>query len=44
MGVVEADLPCRLRELETENQRLRLLIGELLVENQSLRDLAKARG
>ena len=32
------ELPCRVCELETENARLRLLVGELLVANQRLRD------
>jgi hypothetical protein len=33
----------RILELESENQRLRLLVGDLLVKNQRLRDgLAKA--
>jgi hypothetical protein len=39
--VTETDLPCRICELETENQRLRLLVGELLVENQRLREIEK---
>jgi hypothetical protein len=33
-----ADLHCRVCELETENNRLRLLVGELLVLNQRLRE------
>jgi hypothetical protein len=36
--VPSADLPCRVCELETENARLRLLVGELLVANQRLRE------
>jgi hypothetical protein len=34
------DLHCRMCELETENARLRLLVGELLVANQKLREKA----
>ncbi|HTV04722.1 MAG TPA: hypothetical protein VME86_05085 [Acidobacteriaceae bacterium] len=37
------DLHCRVCELETENGRLRLLVGELLVLNQRLREAAKVR-
>jgi hypothetical protein len=36
------DIQCRVCELETENARLRLLVGELLVTNQRLRDGARA--
>jgi hypothetical protein len=36
------DLRCRVCELEEENARLRLLVGELLVANQRLREEAKA--
>jgi hypothetical protein len=36
------DLKCRVCELETENARLRLLVGELLVVNQGLRERAAA--
>ena len=36
------ELECRVRELETENARLRLLVGELLVLNQRLREQAAA--
>lgn len=36
------DLECRVCELETENARLRLLVGELLVLNQRLREQAAA--
>ena len=32
------DLQCRVCELETENTRLRLLVSELLVANQQLRE------
>lgn len=32
------ELECRVSELETENARLRLLVGELLVLNQRLRE------
>jgi hypothetical protein len=35
------DMQCRVCELETENKRLRVLIGELLVANQQLREKAK---
>ena len=35
------ELECRVCELETENARLRLLVGELLVANQSLRESLK---
>ena len=34
----ELDAQCRVCELETENARLRLLVSELLVENQRLRE------
>jgi hypothetical protein len=34
------DAQCRICELETENARLRLLVGELLVSNQRLREIA----
>jgi hypothetical protein len=37
------DAQCRLCELETENERLRLLVGELLVANQRLRENAGPR-
>lgn len=37
------DLHCRVCELETENGRLRLLVGELLVLNQRLREDMKVR-
>ena len=36
------ELECRVCELETENARLRLLVGELLVVNQRLRDNSRA--
>ena len=36
------DLQCRVYELETENSRLRLLVSELLVANQRLRERAPA--
>ena len=39
--VAAPDLNCRVCELETENARLRLLVGELLVANQSLRESLK---
>jgi hypothetical protein len=39
--VPEPDLKCRVCELETENTRLRLLVSELLVKNQGLREDAK---
>ncbi|MGB0122954.1 MAG: hypothetical protein WA419_21350 [Silvibacterium sp.] len=32
------ELHCRVCELEVENTRLRLLVGELLVANQHLRE------
>lgn len=35
------DLNCRVCELETENTRLRLLVGELLTANQRLREEVK---
>jgi hypothetical protein len=35
------DLQCRVCELETENARLRLMVGELLVKNQRLREDSK---
>jgi hypothetical protein len=39
------DLQCRLCELEAENARLRLLVSELLVANQRLReDYKELRG
>ena len=39
------DLECRVCELETDNARLRLLVGELLVANQRLReDYKRLRG
>jgi hypothetical protein len=38
------DLECRVCELETENGRLRLLVGELLVANQKLRERAAQPG
>jgi hypothetical protein len=45
-GVREpADAPalhCRVCELEVENARLRLLVGELLVANQRLRERVAA--
>ncbi len=31
----------RVRELETENQRLQLLVAELLIKNQQLRKMAQ---
>lgn len=37
----EADVASRVRELEEENTRLRLLVSELLVENQRLRESAR---
>lgn len=36
-----ADLRCRVCELEEENARLRLLVSELLVTNQQLREEAR---
>ena len=36
------DLSCRVCELEEENARLQLLVGEMLVANQRLREEAKA--
>jgi hypothetical protein len=39
----EVDIVCRMNELVAENERLRLLVGELLVENQSLRQSAKLK-
>jgi hypothetical protein len=36
------DVHCRICELETENARLRLLVSELLVANQRLRESLKA--
>lgn len=36
------DLQCRVCELEAENARLRLLVSELLVANQRLRERASA--
>jgi hypothetical protein len=36
------DAQCRVCELETENARLRLLVSELLVANQRLREDYKA--
>lgn len=41
-AAADTDLPSRVCELEAENQRLRLLVGELLVQNQRLREEAKA--
>lgn len=41
-GEAEHDLRCRLCELEEENARLRLLIHEMLVANQRLRERAAA--
>lgn len=35
-------LHCRICELEVENARLRLLVGELLVANQRLRERVAA--
>jgi len=37
------ELKCRVCELEEENTRLRLLVGELLTANQTLRDAAGQR-
>lgn len=37
----EVDVAFRMRELEEENARLRLLVSELLVENQRLREDAR---
>ncbi|HEV2464096.1 MAG TPA: hypothetical protein VGT04_09845 [Acidobacteriaceae bacterium] len=37
----DADVASRMRELEEENARLRLLVSELLVENQRLRESAR---
>ncbi|MGC2162148.1 MAG: hypothetical protein WA634_09590 [Silvibacterium sp.] len=37
-----SDLRCRVCELETENARLRLLVGEILVTNQQLREEMRA--
>lgn len=39
----DVDMACRVNELIAENERLRLLVGELLMENQSLRQSAKLR-
>lgn len=39
----ELDVACRMRGLEEENARLRLLVSELLVENQRLREDARVR-
>ena len=36
------ELHCRVCELEVENARLRLLVGELLVANQRLRERVAA--
>ena len=36
------ELHCRVCELEVENARLRLLVGELLVANQLLRERVAA--
>jgi hypothetical protein len=36
--VMTPGMECRVCELETENARLRLLVGELLVANQRLRE------
>jgi hypothetical protein len=41
--VAAPDITCRVCELETENARLRLLVGELLVANQRLRDSPSRR-
>jgi hypothetical protein len=38
----ETGLRCRVCELEEENARLRLLVGEMLVANQRLREELKA--
>lgn len=38
--IAPPDLACRMCELETENARLRLLVSELLVANQKLREKA----
>lgn len=38
VGAAGLDLPCRVCELEIENNRLRLLLSELLMENQRLRE------
>ena len=38
------ELHCRVCELEVENARLRLLVGELLVANQHLREGAQGDG
>lgn len=35
--ITTPDLGCRVCELEAENERLRLLVSELLVANQRLR-------
>jgi hypothetical protein len=37
---LETNADARLRELEIENQRLQLLVAELLLKNQHLRKLA----
>ncbi len=40
-AIPAVDLHCRVCELEVENARLRLLVGELLVANQRLREGAQ---
>jgi hypothetical protein len=37
-----SELKCRVCELEEDNTRLRLLVGELLVANQRLRERSQA--
>jgi hypothetical protein len=39
--VAPRELQCRVCELEEENTRLRLLVSELLVANQQLRERAR---
>jgi len=41
-AVMTVELRCRVCELEEENTRLRLLVGEMLVANQRLREEARA--
>jgi hypothetical protein len=40
----EPPLRARVQELETENARLKSLVGELLVANQLLREKCRERG
>ena len=40
-AIAAPDLECRVCELEAENTRLRLLVSELLVTNQQLRETVK---